>query len=57
MILPSVLEKLSYGIALVVLYAQHRLPLSVLAIGSLDGLFACLFVVAYFTTKSSRSPA
>jgi hypothetical protein len=57
MILPSVLEKLSYGIALVVLYAQHRLPLSVLAIGSLDGLFACLFVVAYFTTKSSRPPA
>jgi hypothetical protein len=28
MILPSVLEKVSYGIALAVLFSQHRLPLS-----------------------------
>jgi hypothetical protein len=56
MILPSVLEKLSYGIALIILFSQHRLPLSVLAIGSVDWIFAFLFLAAYFKTKSDRSP-
>jgi hypothetical protein len=40
LILPSILEKVSYGIALVILIAQHRLPLSVLVIGSVDWIFA-----------------
>jgi hypothetical protein len=57
MILPSALEKVSYGVALVVLYAQHRLPLSVLAIGSIDWLFAFLFLAAYFKTKPARASA
>jgi hypothetical protein len=51
MILPSVLEKVSYGTALAFLFAQHRLPLSVLTIGSVDWIFAALFIVAYFGTK------
>ena len=51
MILPSVLEKVSYGIALVLLFTQHRLPLSVLTIGSVDWIFAVLFIAAYFGTK------
>jgi hypothetical protein len=55
MILPSVLEKISYGIALAVLYMQQRLPLSVLTIGSVDWVFAFLFLVAYFTTKPDRA--
>src|ERR1700680_4713980 len=33
MILQSALEKITYGIALIVLYGQGRLPLSVLSIG------------------------
>jgi len=57
MILPSVLEKISYGIALIVLFSQHRLPLSVLAVGSVDWIFAFLFLAAYFTTKSARHVA
>jgi hypothetical protein len=52
MILPSVLEKVSYGIALAVLYSQRRLPLSVLTIGSVDWIFAFLFLAAYLATKS-----
>jgi hypothetical protein len=52
MILPSVLEKVSYGIALAVLYMQRRLPLSVLTIGSVDWIFAFLFIAAYFATRS-----
>lgn len=55
MILPSALEKVSYGIALVVLFSQRRLSLSVLVIGSVDWVFAFLFLAAYFTTKSHRS--
>jgi hypothetical protein len=43
MILPSILEKVGWGIALIVLYSQRRLPLSVLAIGSVDWIFAFLF--------------
>ena len=54
MILPSILEKISYGIALMVLFSQHRLPLSILAIGSVDWIFAILFLAAYFATKSAR---
>jgi len=57
MILPSVLEKISYGIALLVLYSQQRLAFSVLAIGSVDWIFAFLFLAAYFTTKSVRASA
>lgn len=55
MILPSIIEKVSWGIALIVLLAQHRLPLSAFAIGSVDWIFAFLFLAAYFTTKSGRT--
>jgi hypothetical protein len=54
MILPSILEKVAFGTALVVLYAQGRLPGSVLAVGSVDWTFAFLFLAAYFKTKSSH---
>jgi len=57
MILPSVLEKVSYGTGLVVLYAQGRLPFSVLSIGSVDWIFAFLFLAAYFKTKPARTSA
>jgi hypothetical protein len=57
MILPSILEKISYGIALAVLFSQHRLPVSVLAVGSVDWIFAFLFLAAYFKTKPDRAAA
>jgi hypothetical protein len=55
MILPSILEKVSYGIALVSLFAQHRLPLSVFTIGSMDWVFAALFIAAYVATKPDHA--
>jgi hypothetical protein len=55
MILPSILEKVSWGIALVALFSQRRLSLSSFAIGSVDWIFAFLFLAAYFTTKSGRA--
>ncbi len=57
MILPSILEKVSYGIALLVLYSQARLPVSVLAVGSVDWIFAFLFLAAYFKTKPASVSA
>jgi hypothetical protein len=55
MIPPSILEKVSWGIALIVLYSQRRLALSAFAIGSVDWIFAFLFLAAYFTTKPGRA--
>ena len=57
MILPSILEKVSYGVALIVLFLQHRLPLSALAVGSGDWVFAFLFLAAYIATKPSHTSA
>jgi hypothetical protein len=57
MILPSILEKVAYATALVILYAQQRLPGSVLAVGSGDWIFAFLFLAAYLKTKPPRPAA
>ena len=54
MMLPCVLEKISYGITLAVLFAQHRIPLSAVAIGSGDWIFAALFIAAYVATRPAR---
>jgi hypothetical protein len=55
MILPSILEKVAWGTALIVLFWQGRLALSTFAIGSVDWIFAFLFIASYFTTKSNRA--
>jgi hypothetical protein len=57
MILPSILEKVTWGIALIVLFLQGRLALTTFAIGSVDWIFAFLFLAAYFKTKSARAAA
>jgi hypothetical protein len=48
--LPSILEKVSYGVALIALMAQHRLPFSVFAVGCVDWIFAFLFIAALAKT-------
>ena len=50
MMIPSVLEKLSYGGALTVLYLQHRLHRSDLTFGAADLLLGTLFIIAFFKT-------
>jgi hypothetical protein len=47
MIIPSVLEKFSFGIAAIVLFCQHRLPDMMLAAGIVDLVWGVLFVVAW----------
>jgi hypothetical protein len=47
MIIPSVLEKVSFGVAAIVLFAQQRLLGSILAFGLIDLAWAVLFVIAW----------
>lgn len=51
MMLPAILEKVSYGVALVALSFQHRISSIVLTLGSLDWIFAVLFVTSYMVTR------
>lgn len=51
MIIPSILAKVSFGSALLVLFSQRRIPASVLGIGSLDWVFAILFAAAFSATQ------
>ena len=55
MILPSILEKITYGIAAVVLLAQRRMAPSAFAFACVDWILACLFVASYFRTKPAHS--
>jgi hypothetical protein len=48
MMLPSVIEKLSFTVAAVALYSQGRLPGVLLAAGCIDFVFAVLFVFAWW---------
>lgn len=51
MIIPSVMEKLSYVIAVVVLFAQHRITAPQLSTGVPDALLCALFAIAFFNTR------
>jgi len=50
MILPSILEKIGFGVPAIFLFAQGRIPLIVLSLGSLDWILAGLFIAAYVST-------
>jgi hypothetical protein len=53
MMIPSVIEKFSYGIACVVLNAQGRLPGVVLIFAGIDLVLGTLFIFSYFATRLS----
>jgi len=50
MMIPSVLEKFSYGISLIALYLQHRLHGADLVFGGVDLLLGVLFLIAFART-------
>ena len=56
LILPSILEKFSYGLAVVILVAQQRMRASDLLFGGADLLWGILFVIAYFKTPDLCPP-
>lgn len=51
MMIPSVLEKFSYGVVLLVLYSQARVHGSDLVLAGVDMLLGILFIVAYLKTR------
>jgi len=56
LMIPAILEKLAFGIAALVLYAQGRLAPLVLGAGSIDLLLAVLFFFAFRATPSPPRP-
>lgn len=55
MMVPSVIGKFAYGLALIVLYAQHRLHPQDLAFGLIDLVFGLLFLIAFLKTSTRRA--
>jgi hypothetical protein len=57
MMVPSIVEKFSFGIAVVVLYFQQRVVEGILAAGIIDLVLGLLFIVAYLrrATKERMS--
>jgi hypothetical protein len=52
MMIPSVLEKLGWGLAVVILYLQGRISSGDSALGCVDLLLALLFLIAFFKTAA-----
>lgn len=52
LIIPSILEKISFGFASIVLYLQQRLPGVVLGFAGIDLTFAALFVASFLMLPS-----
>jgi hypothetical protein len=52
MMIPSVLEKFSFGIAVVALYLQHRGSSFLLGFAIIDLIFGALFIAAYMKTAA-----
>jgi hypothetical protein len=49
--LPSVLEKLAFGVPALILFLQNRIASQVLAFGLIDLLLGTLFLAAFFATR------
>lgn len=54
MILPSIVEKFSFAVALVVLYLQDRLAPSMLGLGFIDMTLGVLFIASYFLIPKEK---
>ena len=52
LMLPAILQKLSFGVAALALFAQGRAPAVVAGAGSIDLVFAVLFVLAFRASRS-----
>ena len=55
MMIPAIVEKASFGIAVMVLYLQHRVSNFTVGAALIDSTLGVLFVVAYLKTKSQAA--
>lgn len=53
-IIPAIIEKFSYGIAVIVLFSQHRIHTMILSSGIVDLIFGILFIVAVFKVEPEK---
>jgi hypothetical protein len=52
----AVLEKASFGVAVLVLYSRQSVPTMLLTFGLIDLAWGCLFAVAFWTTGRGNAP-
>ena len=60
LMLPAILEKLAFGLPVLLLYSSGRVPIEVLVFGVIDLILGALFVLGYRATGSAaimRAPA
>ena len=55
MMIPAIVEKASFGIAVVVLYLQHRVSTFTLGAALVDSTFGVLFALAYIKTFTKHT--
>ena len=55
LMLPSIVEKASFGIAAVVLYLQHRVSSLILGFAMVDSLLGVLFIAAWIATAKHEA--
>ena len=55
LMIPSIFEKLSYGVAVVILVLQGRMHRSDVVFGVVDLLLGALFMLSYIKTRSNVS--
>ena len=55
MMIPSVLEKATFGIAAVILFSQNRVSTVTLALALVDSALGVLFVLAYIKTANAAA--
>jgi hypothetical protein len=55
MMIAAIMEKLSFGIAAIFLFAGGRIPAIIFAFAMIDLVLAALFIIAFVRTPSSSS--
>jgi hypothetical protein len=56
MMIPSILEKLIWGVTVIVLHLQGRISSGDVTLASVDLFLALLFLVAFFKTSAPTTP-
>jgi hypothetical protein len=51
MMIPAILEKATFGVAVIILFSQHRVSTFTLAAALVDSALGVLFVLAYIRTR------
>jgi hypothetical protein len=53
-ILAAIVEKFSYGIAVIILFSQARIVVPVLVVGLIDTMLGLLFIMSYFKVRKNE---